>query len=149
LEFQVIKINLQVYFLAIRQIVAVLAIMAIGVVAVQPASAQTSPKPQQFVYVLRVAPAFHEAGKWTPKENEAVGRHFARLAEATKQGKVIFAGRTTEPLDATFGLVVFEAESEAAARQFMDSDPAIVAGVMSATLHPYALALQRKASVTP
>jgi hypothetical protein len=26
----------------------------------------------------------------------------------------------------------------------MESDPAVVAGVMSATLHPYALALQRK-----
>ena len=61
-----------------------------------------------------------------------------------KAGQVIFAGKTTEPLDTTFGLVVFEAESEAAARQFMESDPAVVAGVMSATLHPYALALQRK-----
>ena len=61
-----------------------------------------------------------------------------------EDGQVIFAGKTTEPLDTTFGLVVFEAESEAAARQFMESDPAVVAGVMSATLHPYVLALQRK-----
>ncbi len=113
------------------------------------ARAQATPKPQQFVYVLRVAPAFHDAGKWTPKENDAVGRHFARLAEATKLGKVIFAGRTSEALDATFGLVVFEAENEAAARQFMDTDPAIVAGVMSATLHPYSLVLQRRTPASP
>jgi uncharacterized protein len=143
------EINSQVHFSAFRPVLAVLALMALGVVAQAPASAQTSPKPQQFVYVLRVAPAFQEAGKWTQKENEAVGKHFARLADATKQGKVIFAGRTTEPLDATFGLVVFEAENEVAARQFMESDPAIVAGVMSATLHPYALALQRKAPTSP
>lgn len=106
--------------------------------------AQEAPKVQQYVYVLRVAPALHDQSKWTPADNDAVSRHFARLAAATKAGQVIFAGKTTEPLDTTFGLVVFEAENETVARQFMDSDPAVVAGVMSATLHPYALALQRK-----
>ena len=143
------KINLHVYFSRYRTIIAVLAFIALGAVVQGPASAQTLPKPQQFVYVLKVAPAFHEAGKWTQRENEAVGRHFARLAEATKVGKMIFAGKTSEPLDATFGLVVFEAVNEAEARQFMESDPAVVAGVMSATLHPYALALQRKAPALP
>ena len=143
------KINLHVYFSRYRTIIAVLAFIALGAVVQGPASAQTLPKPQQFVYVLKVAPAFHEAGKWTQRENEAVGRHFARLAEATKVGKMIFAGKTSEPLDATFGLVVFEAVNEAEARQFMESDPAVVAGVMSATLHPYALALQRKAPDLP
>ncbi|MDH4313114.1 MAG: YciI family protein [Gammaproteobacteria bacterium] len=108
-----------------------------------PTQAQEAPKVQQYVYVLRVAPAFHDQAKWTQADNDAVSRHFARLAAAAKAGQVIFAGRTTEPLDTTFGLVVFEAASDEAARQFMESDPAVVAGVMSATLHPYALALQR------
>ena len=109
-----------------------------------PAQAQDAPKVQQYLYVLRVAPALHDQARWTQADNDAVSRHFARLADAVKTGQVIFAGKTTEPLDTTFGLVVFEAASEAAARQFMESDPAVVAGVMSATLHPYALALQRK-----
>ena len=108
------------------------------------AQAQDAPQVQQYLYVLRVAPALHDQARWTQADNDAVSRHFVRLADAAKAGKVIFAGKTTEPLDTTFGLVVFEAESEAAARQFMESDPAIVAGVMSATLHPYVLALQRK-----
>ena len=106
--------------------------------------AQEAPKVPQYVYVLRVAPALHDQARWTQADNDAVSRHFARLAAATKAGQVIFAGKTTEPLDTTFGLVVFEAENETVARQFMESDPAVVAGVMSATLHPYALALQRK-----
>lgn len=42
------------------------------------------------------------------------------------------------------GLLIFEAEHEAAARTFMEVDPAVVAGVMSATLHPYLVALLRK-----
>jgi uncharacterized protein len=109
-----------------------------------PAQAQEAPGVQQFVYVLRVAPALHDQARWTQADNDAVSRHFARLAAAVKTGQVIFAGRTTEPLDTTFGLVVFEAASAEAAREFMESDPAVVAGVMSATLHPYALALQRQ-----
>lgn len=57
---------------------------------------------------------------------------------------MILAGRTTENLDKTFGLVIFEAENEAAAKAFMEADPAVQAGVMTATLHPYAVALKRK-----
>ena len=109
-----------------------------------PTGAQEASKAQQYVYVLRVAPALHDQARWTQADNDAVSRHFARLAAAVKTGQVIFAGRTTEPLDTTFGLVVFEAASAEAAREFMESDPAVVAGVMSATLHPYALALQRQ-----
>ena len=98
----------------------------------------------QYVYILKVAPRFQEEAAWTDTENAAVARHFARLAEAVKSGKVILAGRTTEPLDETFGIVIFEAESAAAASEFMHSDPAVIAGLMTATLHPYAVALQRE-----
>lgn len=128
----------------LKRVLAILALTASAIVANAPASEQPTPKLRQFVYVLKVTPAFHDESKWTQKENEAVARHFERLTEATKTGRVIFAGKTSEALDKTFGLVVFEAEDESVARQFMESDPAVVAGVMSATLHPYVLALQRK-----
>lgn len=112
-----------------------------------PASAQQHAAPvktQQYVYILKVLPHLYDEGKWTSKDKAATGQHFERLKKATAEGKVILAGRSTESLDKTFGLVVFEAESDAAARAFMDADPAIAAGVMTATLHPYAVALQRK-----
>lgn len=105
--------------------------------------AQAAPKAQQFLYVLKVVPSLHDQAKWTDRENAIVGRHFARLKSATDAGSVIFAGRTNEPLDATFGLVVFEAADAAAAKAFMDADPAVAEGVMTATLHPYVLALRR------
>jgi uncharacterized protein len=119
-------------------------LLGTALLASQPMLAQDSRKLQQFVYVLRVTPPFQDASKWTPKENDAVARHFARLSQATDAKRVIFAGKTSEPLSQTFGLVVFEAENEEAARQFMSTDPAIQVGVMSATLHPYVLALQRR-----
>lgn len=100
-------------------------------------------KPQQFVYVLRVAPAFHDESAWKEPERKAVGLHFQRLVKAAATGKVILAGRTSEPLAQTFGLVIFESENEAEARAFMEADPAVQAGVMTATLHPYTVALLR------
>lgn len=126
-----------------RALQAVLAVLLVTPLA-QAQSPHVSAKPQQYIYVLRVAPHLQDQAKWTDKEKTAAGKHFERLKKATADGKVILAGRTTEALDKTFGLVVFEADTEAAAKTFMESDPAVVAGVMTATLHPYAVALQRK-----
>jgi uncharacterized protein YciI len=99
---------------------------------------------QQYVYVLKLAPRFQDEVSWTEAENAVVAHHFERLVKAAESGQVIIAGRTTEPLDKTFGLVIFEADSETAAREFMHSDPAVMTGLMTATLHPYAVAVQRK-----
>jgi uncharacterized protein YciI len=74
----------------------------------------------------------------------ALNRHFARFQHAIETGELILAGRTTEQGDKTFGIAVFEAKDEAAARKFMESDPAVVGGLMTAELHPFAVALQRK-----
>ena len=120
------------------------AILIAPLAQAQSPSPHATAKPQQYIYMLRVAPHLQDQSKWTDKEKSAAGKHFERLKKATAEGKVILAGRTTESLDKTFGLVVFEADSEAAAKAFMEGDPAVVAGVMTATLHPYSVALQRK-----
>ena len=78
-----------------------------------------------------------------PTEHEArvVEQHFAYLRDLTAQGHVLFAGRTLTTDDQTFGIVVFEAESEAAARELMVNDPAVLYGVMRAQLWPFRVAL--------
>ena len=112
----------------------------------QPAGRDGSatPKLKQYLYLLKLTPRLHSDDAWTAADNAAVQRHFAQLQQATATGKVILAGRTLEPGDRTFGLVIFEAVDDEQARQFMESDPAVVAGVMTATLHPYSVALQRR-----
>lgn len=120
------------------------ALVALAILPTGQLLAQQAEVHGQYVYILKVAPRFHAEAAWTDTENAAVARHFARLAEAAKSGKVILAGRTTESLDETFGIVIFEAESTEAASEFMRSDPAVIAGLMTATLHPYAVALQRE-----
>jgi uncharacterized protein YciI len=119
-------------------------LLAIALLPAGQSFGQEAQAREQYVYVLQVAPQYQEEASWTAAENAVVAQHFERLASAVKSGQVIIAGRTMEPLDKTFGLVIFEADSETAAQEFMRTDPAVMAGLMNATLHPYAVALQRK-----
>ena len=98
----------------------------------------------QFIYVLRLVPRLQVDSAWTKEDNAVLERHFVRFQEAAKSGQLILAGRTSEPGDKTFGIAIFEASDEDAARKFMREDPAVVGGLMTAELHPFAVALQRK-----
>ena len=76
-------------------------------------------KPKQFIYVLRPVPRLHADSAWTKEDNAALERHFVRFQQAAKSGQLILAGRTSEPGDKTFGIAIFEAPDEGAARKFM------------------------------
>src|ERR1700751_299559 len=101
-------------------------------------------KPKQFIYVLRLVPRLYSDSAWTNEDSAALKRHFVRFQEAAKSGQLILAGRTSEPGDKTFGIAIFEAVDEDAAKKFMQEDPAVVGGLMIAELHPFAVALERK-----
>jgi uncharacterized protein len=101
-------------------------------------------KPRQFIYVLRLVPRLYVDSAWTKEDSAVLQRHFVRFQEAAKSGQLILAGRTSEPGDKTFGIAIFEASDEDAARKFMQEDPAVVGGLMTAELHPFTVALQRK-----
>jgi uncharacterized protein YciI len=115
-------------------------------IAVQPAPAQESKtgKPKQFIYVLHLVPRLYDDKAWTEDDKAAVQRHFNRFKDAIKTGQLILAGRTLETGEKTFGVAIFEAVDENAARAFMNADPAVIAGVMTAELHPFGVALERK-----
>lgn len=75
----------------------------------------------------------------TEEESAAIDRHFVRLQQACGAGIVRLAGPAT---DGAFGIVIFEAADETAARSFMADDPAVRAGVMTAELHPFRVSLE-------
>jgi uncharacterized protein YciI len=79
---------------------------------------------------------------WTAECKAALDRHFVRFQHAIETGELILAGRTRETGDKTFGIAIFQAADETAARKFMKSDPAVVAGLMTTELHPFAVALE-------
>ncbi|MDZ5472420.1 YciI family protein [Bacillus sp. 31A1R] len=99
---------------------------------------------EQFLYKLKLKTIYLNNENWTEKEEEIINRHFLRLKKYTEEGKVILAGRTLNEDNSGFGIVIFEAESETSARQFMESDPAISEGMMDGILFPYRVALMRK-----
>ncbi len=99
-------------------------------------------KPNEFIYVLRLVPRLYDGKKWTKEDNAAMDRHVIRFQEATKSGQLILAGRTSEPGDKTFGIAIFKASDEAAARAFMKADPTVSAGLMTAELHPFAVGFE-------
>jgi uncharacterized protein len=113
---------------------------------VQPMPAQQSPteKPKQFIYVLHLVPRLYSDASWTDEDKKVLQRHFVRFQEAVKAGKLILAGRTSESGCKTFGIAIFEAKDEAAARKFMEEDPAVAGGLMTAELHPFSVALERR-----
>jgi uncharacterized protein len=128
----------------LRPVLASLLLAAVAFAADTPAPAAPTPKPKHFLIILKPVPRLHDQNAWTKEDNAAVGAHFNRLKAGVAEGKVLLAGRTTEPLDQTIGLIIFSAPDEAAAREFMNTDPCVAAGVMTATLHPYGLALMAK-----
>jgi uncharacterized protein YciI len=106
--------------------------------APQPVVQVTQPK-KQFVIVLRLQPKFQEEKNWTKSDNQAVGRHFTRLQQLEKDGKLIFAGRTL--VKESMGVVILEVETEA--RRVMDEDEAVKAGIMSAEILPFQTSLMK------
>ena len=76
------------------------------------------------------------------RESAAMSEHFQRLTASLDEGRLIVAGPAVDGAD-TFGIIVFEAEDAEAAQRYMDDDPAVRAGVVAATVHPFRVSLLR------
>jgi len=78
---------------------------------------------------------------WTDDDNRIGAAHYERLEQATVDGTVILAGRSSDGIGPA--VVIFEAESEQEARHFMEQDPFVSEGRFGAQLHPFRAALVR------
>jgi uncharacterized protein YciI len=99
---------------------------------------------QEFLYRLQLVRGDMLRTGPTDAEQAVVAEHFAYLQGLNTQGVIILVGRTLTVDENTMGLTIFRAESEDAARQIMDGDPAVKKGVMTATLYPFKVILQAK-----
>ena len=105
---------------------------------------QSSEK-QQFSYLLQLKNEvlISDPYAWTEKDANIVSTHFTYLQNLLQQGILLMAGRSLVENPNSFGIVVFEAESEEDACQIMENDPAVKQGFMTAELHPFRVALWR------
>ena len=83
----------------------------------------------------------------TPQEDEITSQHFRYLKGLMEQGIVLLAGRTLNTDNSSFGIIIFKAENEAAARAIVHNDPAVQAKQFRAELFPYRVALLEPANV--
>jgi uncharacterized protein YciI len=101
----------------------------------------------QYLYRIQPTRAAMLSEGATEYESAKTSEHFSYLKELVEQGVVILAGRTLNTDPSSFGIVVFNADSDAAAQAIVDADPAVVGGVMRAALFPYRVALLEGANV--
>jgi uncharacterized protein YciI len=101
----------------------------------------------QYLYVLRPTRLAMLTDGPRSDEQRIVSEHFAHLERLTEEGVAILMGRTLNNDERTMGIVIFNADDDAAAHAIMKSDPAVVNGVMTAELFPYRVALIREANV--
>jgi uncharacterized protein YciI len=99
---------------------------------------------QEFLYRLQLVRGDLLRTGPTDSEQAVVTEHFAYLQNLNAQGVIILVGRTLTTDENTMGLTIFRAESEDAARQIMNGDPAVKKGLMTATLYPFKVSLQGK-----
>jgi len=109
--------------------------------------AERAERAEQFAYVfemIRPEMATNPAA-WTPNDLRTYQRHAAYLERGAAEGIVILAGRSLAP---GLAVCIFEAESEDAARAFMEADPFVSGGIMRATLYPFRVAFMRRNGAT-
>lgn len=92
-----------------------------------------------FIYVVKlVHPQLLE--RMSPEQEAVMEKHFLRLKQGVEDGRVILAGPCT---DGAFGIVLFHADSEEDATDYMNGDPAVEGGLMTAELHPFRISLMQ------
>jgi uncharacterized protein YciI len=94
----------------------------------------------EWIYFIH-EPRANFAATMTDAEQAAWGRHWKRIKAEYAAGRVILVGPTLG--EHNTGICVFEAPDEAAARAFMEADPAIAEGFATGELRPYRVSLLR------
>lgn len=103
---------------------------------------------REYLYLLRPARLEMVTEGPTPEEEAIIARHFDYLKSLAERGVMVLFGRTQNKDADTFGIAIFRAESDQAAQRIMAGDPAVQAGVMTARLFPYRIALMARSLST-
>jgi uncharacterized protein YciI len=94
----------------------------------------------EWIYFIH-EPRENFAATMTEAEEAAWASHWERIKRLFKEGRIILVGPTLGVHNT--GICVFEAPDEAAARAFMEEDPAIAGGFARGELRPYRVSLLR------
>ena len=90
-----------------------------------------------YIYILKLTKRLYDDHAWTDNDNQIVEQHFYRLKHDFELGIVLSVGRTEDPKDDGFGLVIYQVKDDLDAKKYMENDPAVKEGLMTATYFPY------------
>jgi len=94
-------------------------------------------QPMYFISTLRPRrPDFLET--MTPAEKAAMGEHMAYTMGLFNEGKIILGGAA---MNGAIGIIVWKLSSVEEAREIFEHDPAVMAHIGEAELHPFRLGL--------
>jgi uncharacterized protein YciI len=94
----------------------------------------------EWIYFIH-PPRDNFAATMTAEEKTVWAEHFERLQRLLADGQLIMAGPTLGPVNT--GLAIIEAPDEDAARQIMETDPAVSGGYARGELRPFRVSLLR------
>jgi len=100
-----------------------------------------SSEKSQFIYRIQLLRGEILSKGATEDERKMVDEHFAYLKRLTDNGTVLLAGRTTNTDQSSFGIIIFQADNEEAARAIVKEDPGVKNRLFRAELFPYRMAL--------
>lgn len=92
-----------------------------------------------YIYMIKAVRADMLKTGLNEHESAAFQAHSEYLAELTKKGVLIIAGRTMSP-ENSMGIAIFHTDSDAAARKIVDEDPFVSRGVVAPTLMQFGVA---------
>ncbi len=90
-----------------------------------------------YLYILRPARPELVAFQLTDKDEAIMEAHLRYIEELEHRGVLLMAGHTTAEGVRTFEMCAFQAESESAARDIMNKDPAVWRGIMTGEVFPF------------
>ena len=96
---------------------------------------------KEFIYQLILEDRLFQAENWTDQDEQHVSKHFMHLQSLLDENLLILAGKTAGLNNDTYGIVIFRAKDLKDAQAIVQSDPAVISGIMSAHLQEYNVAL--------
>jgi uncharacterized protein YciI len=94
----------------------------------------------EWLYLLH-APRDDFAVTMTEPEQAIFGQHFSHLKQRFDDGKLVLAGPSLGTVNT--GVSIFEADDEAEARAFVESDPAVSSGLCTGEVRPFQVSMLR------
>jgi uncharacterized protein YciI len=82
----------------------------------------------------------------TPEQRAIVDRHGEFLLDLAEQGRLVLAGRCW---DGPVGIVIVNADDEAAACALLAGDPSVLAGIQSAAIYPFDIFAMPRSAADP